>query len=602
MTRRATAIALLTLLLSGCAELAFSPYFRDNTLGDIKAARAGMPAPRSGPINATGKPLVFLVTEKPTSIVAYDIAGKKKLWQVQGEVTSKVVVGRDRIFHRAKGKTVMARSISSGQPLWTASIEDGDRLVGMTTDGTNLYYVTEYIKRTFTGIAAHMVALNGATGAKLWAHDSKGRLGAPTATKGYVILPLRSQSVAVLDALKGIEVARIRSTEEMLLWTHTSERGVLYGGRSGIYRLDEKSVSGTREESDFLAASLPPSVRPVYWWDGYNAALSDYTAYDRNRLLWKLAPGKEMAFLDDTIYVHNYRFFFAFDTAKKASDSSTNLKWAYSFPRHDVVASTHTGKALVMVANNGTLVELDLHQGVPVGETKLALDVRGASFDTRGYAPEGKARSKPDLRASLTEVIWDPDRRFGAVKLFAVKQLARLPGKTVSADLVKIVTYEKIDPAVYKLAGQMIVDRHDKAAIPLYLKTLRTHYDFLNESRGQAVDIMARALADLKVKRAIKPLIKHLMDHETSLPAIEAIVKALITIGDKSAVKPLRDFLLTYRADPMFQKSSLILNLIADGLLKLGGEEERQLLRFVGNDSQTIKPLRRYLAEALKQT
>jgi hypothetical protein len=52
----------------------------------------------------------------------------------------------------------------------------------------------------------------------------------------------------------------------------------------------------------------------------------------------------------------------------------------------------------------------------------------------------------------------------------------------------------------------------------------------------------------------------------------------------------------------MFKKSSLLLNQIADGLLKLGGEEERQLLRFVGNDSQTIAPLRTYLAEALKQT
>ena len=80
----------------------------------------------------------------------------------------------------------------------------------------------------------------------------------------------------------------------------------------GEVRLDGKAVSGTQKGSSFVAATLPKSVRPVYWWDGYNAALSDYTAYDRNRLLWRLGGGAAPRFLSDTIFVHNYRFFFAF--------------------------------------------------------------------------------------------------------------------------------------------------------------------------------------------------------------------------------------------------------------------------------------------------
>ena len=92
------------------------------------------------------------------------------------------------------------------------------------------------------------------------------------------------------------------------------------------------------------------------------------------------------------------------------------------------------------------------------------------------------------------------------------------------------------------------------------------------------------------------------MDHETPVPAVEEIVKALIIIGDKSSLESFRSFLLTYRADSMFLKSSTVLNLVADGLLKLGGEEERQLLRFVQNDIHTIKPLRTYLTKALEQS
>jgi hypothetical protein len=42
--------------------------------------------------------------------------------------------------------------------------------------------------------------------------------------------------------------------------------------------------------------------------------------------------------------------------------------------------------------------------------------------------------------------------------------------------------------------------------------------------------------------------------------------------------------------------------LIAEALLRLGGEDERQLLSFVENDSHTVRPLRVYLAAALRQS
>lgn len=593
-------MTLAAALASGCAGTVFSPHFRDNNLEDLKLSMTGVKPAKQAPFNSTRKHLVFLVTTDPTSILAYDLSANRKLWQVKDDVTSKIIIGHDLIFHRTGTKKLVARRLTSGQQVWSTEIKVGDRLLGLATDGTDLYYVAEHIKRTEEGVAAYLVALKGSSGRTRWIRPSNGRLGAPTALKGRVILPLRSQSLAIVDSNSGVEQARIRSQEEMLLWARDTEAGILFGGKNGVYKLDDKAVTGKSKESSFISATLPGAVRPVYWWDGYNASLAGYTAYDRNRLLWDLHKDK-LKFTDDTIYVHNYRFFFAF-TANGEKGKPNKLKWVYSFPRHDVVASMLTGKALVMVSANGDLVVLDHHLGVPIAQHQLKVKVRGASFDARGFAPAGKAATKPDLRASLTEVIWDPDRRFGAVKLFAVEQLARLPGESVSADLVKIVIHEKIDPVVYKKAGQMIVDRHDKSAIPFYLTTLKSHYDFLEGTRGKAVDIMARALADLKAKEAVTPLVRHLKDHETPIPAIEEIVKALVHIGDKSAVEPMRDFLLTYRADPLFKKSSIALNLAADGLLKLGGEEERQMLSFVQNDSQTIKPLRAYLAEALKQS
>ena len=602
MTRKLAVFStVIALLATGCGHSTFSPHFRDNNLQDLKSAMARLEPAAQKPNNAAGKALVFMVTHQPTSIVAYDINAQKKLWQVKDDVSSKIVVGRRVLFHRRGAKTMVARSISSGQKLWSAAIAKGDRLLGHTTDGNDLYYVTENIKRAADGTAAYLVARAGDSGRQKWIQPSAGRLGAPAAMPGTIILPLRSQSMALVETTKGEELARIRSKEEMIIWVRNTSAGVLYGGKSGIYKLDDKSISGTAKGASFLAASLPAWIPPLYWWDGYNAALASYTAYDRNRLLWNLTP-KGMSFADNTLYDHSFRFVFAFDTTIKSSKDRSNLKWVYSFPRHDVVASTHTGKAMLLVSDNGTIVSLDPATGLTVSRVELKLKLRGASFDVKGYAPSSGAAGKANLRKSLIAVIWDPDRRFGKVKLFAVQELAKLTGADVSTDLVKIVTYPGIDPAVYKMAGQMIVDRHDKKSIPLYLNTLKSHYNFLDGTTGKAVDIMARALGDLKAREAVKPLLAHLMDHETPVPAVVEIVKALTTIGDKSSLESFRSFLLTYRADSMFLKSSTALNLVADGLLKLGGEEERQLLRFVKNDIHTIKPLRTYLTKALEQS
>ena len=79
------------------------------------------------------------------------------------------------------------------------------------------------------------------------------------------------------------------------------------------------------------------------------------------------------------------------------------------------------------------------------------------------------------------------------------------------------------------------------------------------------------------------------------------IVLALAQIGDGAVVEPFRDFLLTYRCDPEFEKAPAALNAVAGALLKMGGEGERQLLSFVENDIHTLLPLRTYLGELLKQ-
>jgi hypothetical protein len=63
-----------------------------------------------------------------------------------------------------------------------------------------------------------------------------------------------------------------------------------------------------------------------------------------------------MKFSGDTYAVHYFRYIFGFDLAGE-------LTWAYSQPRVELVASDHTGAAIVGISQNGEIVVLDPKTG-----------------------------------------------------------------------------------------------------------------------------------------------------------------------------------------------------------------------------------------------
>ena len=50
------------------------------------------------------------------------------------------------------------------------------------------------------------------------------------------------------------------------------------------------TASGSRKSGGYVQAKLPAFVRPVYWFDLYRPEQGDYSALDRNRILWRMAP------------------------------------------------------------------------------------------------------------------------------------------------------------------------------------------------------------------------------------------------------------------------------------------------------------------------
>ena len=585
----------------GVLACATSPYQRAGNADDVAGAvaRAHEPAP-------TGRSVAYLVLAGAAGprLAAYDLTAARLLWTRPAEVTTRVVAGAKVIVHGDKGTTpngeLVARDAATGAPLWRHSFPSSEHLYGYAIDGDAVYVVTR-VEKTPSKQAGALGAYDLGTGAPRWqAALPSARVAGPAARGGLVAVPLESQYVLLFDGATGAEVAQILSTEEAATFVRALPEGLFYGSR-GIFLVGRDTARGSRHAPGYLSAQLPPFVRPTYDYDHYHPEQSEYSALDRNRVLWRVsaAAGKPQ-FRDGLAFVHDYRFFFAFDA------SSAALRWAYVSP-DDAVGSDDTGRAILFATSSGELGALDPITGARTYQATLPGEVvRGVTFDAEGFAPPpgAGASTPPDLLGALTAIIADPDQRFPAMKLFAIEELGRQPGREVTAKLIAILQNDKAAPLAVQKAGEMLVARRDAGALDLLTAALRAHADYGEKRGAPPVEVLARAVGALgPLARSVAPeLDVHLRLPETTPSAAAEIAKALVAIDATESVPALRDFLTMYRADPVYERDPTALVAAAEALLKLGGTADRQLLLFLAEEAHTAAGLRAHLSRALGET
>ncbi len=600
--RRNGAMRLLGAALAlGLAACATSPFQRAGNADDVAGAVA-----RSQPPAVTGRSLAFLVLAGAggARLAKYDLAASRVLWTQPAEITTRVVVGGSVLVHGSKGTTpngeLVGRDLATGAVLWQHPFPSSEHLYGYALDGDALFVVTRSTA-TPSKAAGVLAAYDGRTGAARWQVTLPSvRVAGPAVRGGVVAVPVESQYVLLYDGATGLGLGQVLSTEEAATFVRALPEGLFYGSR-GVFLLGRDTARGSRHAAGYLAAQLPAFVRPTYDYDHYRPEQDEYSALDRNRVLWRVtvADGRPL-FRDGLAFVHDYRFFFAFD-AKTAA-----LRWAYVSP-DDAVASTDTGHAILFATVTGEIAALDPLTGARIYDAGLAGEVvRGATFDAEGFAPPvtAAAGAPPDLLGSLTTIIADPDLRFPALKLFAIEELGRQPGREVTAKLLQILEAEKTAPLAIQKAGEMLVARRDAGALDLLIAALRAHADYTVKRAAPPVEVLARAIGALgPLARAVAPELEvHLRLPETSPAAAAEIANALVQLGARESVPALRDFLTMYRADPGYERDPTALVAAAEALLKLGGSADRELLLFLSEEPHTAAGLRAHITRALGET
>jgi outer membrane protein assembly factor BamB len=592
----------------GCAVpvAPMSGSTRGGDPAEVRAAldRAGEPGP--GPVNGSGHAMAFVVLARAdgggaAELHAYDLDSRSSKWRAPVDVTGRVAVSRPTVVYGDRSGALVARDVASGAIKWQKSLDRAFTRIGYAAGGDTVAEVVQAAGKSGADARdAAVVAYDAASGSRRFSRDLEGPVGAPVVWGELVVVPRQSQWVTLLDGKSGQLLADLLSREEAATFVRGLPEGLFFGSQ-GVFRASEQTAIARRKSSGYTQAKLPEFVRPLYHHDMYRPAENGYSAIDRNRLLWRGAPGRDAAakFLDGLVVVHNFRFFFGIDAA------SGELRWAYNQLRNDAIASAHTGPAIVYVTSDGYLRALSAGDGKPAYEAALpgagAVSVIGATFDADGFAPTGTvAGSNQSLPQVLSSIVSDPDRRFSDVRLFALDQLTKQGGPDVTRELLRTLDSGDVVPTpVLKRAMEVLVARKDPQLLPVFIEALKVHPDYAEDRAPKRLEFYARAVAELKAKEAVPLLVEHLRLPDTDLDAVREIAEAALALEAKEALEPFQDFLLQYRADPAFTGQPGPLTAVANVLLRLGGPKERSTLLFVAEEPQTLEALGTHIKRAL---
>ncbi|HEY4057034.1 MAG TPA: PQQ-binding-like beta-propeller repeat protein [Kofleriaceae bacterium] len=548
------------------------------------------------PVNSQGSPRVFvLAAGSPKTIIAYDLAGQSVMWKVDADVQSRIFVGGDFILD-VEGKQLVARDQARGTPRWKVDL-DG-QFIGAAADRERAYLVTKSGSEfTLTGYA-------GSDGSRLWRDGAAGALGAPGAHGGVVYVPFLSQWLSIVDGKSGAQLTRLRGLDEQISTLRVTSTVAYYGSKRGMFRLDERSASGKRDQSSYATVEIPAQLeRTTYNRDAYDPIQQGYTAADRARVLWSSEPTTDgpMKLTGDGYAIHYFRYVLGFD-------AKGEMRWAYSNPRVELVASVNTDTVIAAVDQNGEIIALDPNTGGVLTRMSIggAAQVLGATFDADGWRPSGQPE-KLDQTAALVAIARDHDARFERVKELAVVGLARQPGSESTKELLAILADDRAPVRLKDTVVQLLVQRRDATSLPILVEQLAVHDDAIAKTETETLGAIAKAIAGLaettvdpaNARAALTALQFHLDAPSTGMADLVLVIDAMTAVGGGEQKAALASHLLLYHADddrggdPAWQKA------IVSAIATHPTPADRAVLRYVQADPRSKTGLAQQIELAL---
>jgi hypothetical protein len=400
-------------------------------------------------------------------------------------------------------------------------------------------------------------------------------LGTPAVSGGTVFVPWDRQSVSALDSVTGAELCRLVLDDEMVSYVFAVPEGVYYGSK-GAFRLTSRSASGRRDSGTYVGVEwTDPEFpgEPDLWPDAFaGAGDARPSAKARARLAWYPAVATDdtsVRFSDDMLYFVYYRYV----VGMKAADRT--LLWVRGLDASVADVAAVPG-GLFAVEESGALHFVRATDGGDAWSGDLGSPVARAGISVAGWIPPVGEPRGGDFRRQVLDALMDTDSAVVPVRKLIMALFGRISDPEVSRDLLQVLRTPEMPDDLRNAAAHALQLRPDGET---YLEqSLETHYDYLNDTPVPPVGVIAGALRNMNARGAAPALVKHLLDPNTPLEAMELVVRAVVALGDDDVVEPLQKFLRMYAADSEFAGMPAVLEAAAVGIAAHGGDRGLRFL------------------------
>ncbi len=576
---KAVLTALLLASLS-CGGRAFEPEFQDVKEPDRTQVIDVLDATAKREIRS----VVVGVGGKEQKLFAWDLLENKMLWSRPTTTKSIPIVAGDLVVVQ-ESEGVIARHLEDGEEAF--DMDDEALLVG--ADGDGEFAVISL--RVGTQSKPSGVLVGAQSGKKKWTNDLKLPVGSPVVMNGVVIVPWASHRISLLDAMTGDEQMRFQ-LNDTLIGRALVDRGSVFAGQHGIFRVSTRIETGNREEMGYYE----PLARPFpdqspFMWDGYKPVPALDDVWLRTRLVWKPKINKDTVGLeDDNLYFLYYRFVFA------VAPDDDDLKWIYQSPANVVGAAAQQG-GMVLVTESGQIIMIAAKTGLEVWKTEMGISgVQAAYVNVGEFKKEATTKVKPKpLRAQIDAAIGVEDRKLAAGSAFAVRFLANFKKAGATGRLVEICSDRK-KPAIVRSAACTALE--GRTTGPNHVReSLKKRQSFLKEISAPPSGTLARTAANMGIKGSVSDLIVHLFDPATPASELCGLFEGLGKLGGRPAGEAVEKFLRLYHAETDDKALIEALGKAAEALVVLKKRGARPTLDYIAGDTLASPKLREHASK-----
>ncbi len=416
----------------------------------------------------------------------------------------------------------------TGAEKWKSSKAKG-KLVGAGSDG-------KYVAVTLKADSGHKLVVFGPDGSVKMEKATDQPLTAPGISAGLVLVPWKNLYVSAFEIETGAQLATFITDTET---THVvAIGGAVFAGQGRLVRFDKDLLKAKQGGSQLAAPpkELPNVSRRDLLVGPDHDERTTADAIDSTGLTGRPLTSGPAGFESGRLYGGYYPFVFGMDakTAKLAWVHTGKDDFvAIQAGKDGVIGVDKGGNVKLLAASNGALLKT-----FPLGKPALSADILA---DTLAIG-SGSAAPLPE---QIKEATTHKDDRLSTAQVWFLDTAAAVPDEATTEVLLQVADSERAAPPIKEAARKAIALRTNGASAMITL--LGRHANFLKGTRTPPVGPMAKALAGMKEKKAVQPLLDQLLDPALPQIDLQDTAESVAVLAEKEHLPQLQRFVNMYR-------------------------------------------------------